>query len=135
MTRIEPKSEVILEGGWYPATIGDVEERDTKFGEKLMVPFDVEPGDDTLVDITAFISFSDHPKSNVVKWGKSLFGERPFDTDEFSGVKCEVFLEEGEDQDGAPKNFIRKIRRPKEEKAKAGKKAKDDGEDFADLPF
>lgn len=140
MAQINPKSETIIADGWYPATIGEVEEKDTKYGERLMVPFDVEPGDDTVVDITAFISFSEHPKSNVVKWGKALFGERPFDTDEFSGVECEVFVEEGEDQDGAPKNFIRRVRKPKKggDKAPAkvgGKKADADDEDFSDLPF
>jgi hypothetical protein len=129
--KINPKAETILEDGWYPATIGEVEEKDTKFGERLMVPFDVDPGDDTVVDITAFISFSDHPKSNVVKWGKALFGDRAFDTDEFTGLNCEVFVEEGEDADGQPKNFIRKVRPPKA--ATANGKAKEKGADDVDL--
>jgi hypothetical protein len=142
--RINPKADVVIQDGWYPATIGDVEEKDTKFGERLMVPFDVDPGDGTLVDITAFISFSDHPKSNVVKWGKALFGERAFDTDEFAGVQCEVFVEEGEDSDGAPKNFIRKVRPLKgdtkgKSKVKAGSTVavgeEEEQADFSDLPF
>lgn len=136
MTRIEPKADRLVEDGWYPATISEVEEKDTKHGERLMVTFDLEPGDDTIVDITAFLTYSEHPKSNIVKWGKALFGERAFDTDEFSGVKCEIFVEEGEDQDGQPKNYIRKVRKPKEEKVKAGGKT-DDGDEsnFDDLPF
>jgi hypothetical protein len=39
MTKIRPKKETIIEDGWYPAEIGQVEERETKFGEKLLVPF------------------------------------------------------------------------------------------------
>lgn len=136
MAQINPQADVLIEDGWYSATIGDIEEKDTKHGERLMVPFNVEPGDDAIVDITAFLKFSNHPKSNVVKWGKALFGERPFDTDEFSGVKCEVFVEEGEDQDGQPKNYIRKVRKPKKDAVKAGGKADDaTEEDFSDLPF
>lgn len=138
--RINPKTEEVLPDGWYHATIGEVEEKETKFGDRLMVPFDVEAGDGAVVDITAFISFSDHPKSNVVKWGKALFGERAFDTDEFTDVQCEVFVEEGEDSEGQPKNFIRKVRPLKgdrEPKApESGKEEADvNDEDFDQIPF
>jgi hypothetical protein len=153
--QINPKEERILEDGWYPATIDEVEEKDTKFGDRLMVPFIVED-DGSEVEITAFISFSDHPKSNVVKWGKALFGNRPFDTDEFSGQTCEVFVEEGEDSDGQQKNFVRKLRprkdggkakakgkpklptNPEFEEAKRKREAARDGDvedDFDDLPL
>jgi hypothetical protein len=30
---VKPKKETIIEDGWYPAEIGQVEERETKFGE------------------------------------------------------------------------------------------------------
>lgn len=140
--KINPTTEMIIEDGWYPATIGNVEERDTKFGERLMVPFNVDAGDNTVVDITAFISFSNHPKSNVVKWGKALFGERAFDTDEFSGTPCEVFVEEGEDSEGQPKNFIRKVRPLKAAKGKAQAASKsgqtlsdETEEDFEKIPW
>lgn len=135
--KINPKAEVLLADGWYTATIGEVEEKDTKFGERLMVPFDVEDGDDTIVDITAFISFSDHPKSNVVKWGKALFGDRAFDTDEFTSVRCEVFVEEGEDADKQPKNFIRKVRKPKSGGKKPAKDSATEANeaDFDNIPF
>lgn len=134
--RIEPKADVLLEDGWYSATIGEVEEKDTEHGERLMVSVDVEPGDGTIVDVTAWLSLSDHPKSNMVRWGRGLFGDRPFDTDEFSNVKCEVFIEESTDKKGEPKNYIRKLRRPKKDgnEAKVGAKSEDD-EDFSNLPF
>lgn len=142
MTRIEPKADVLLEDGWYPAIIRDVEDKDTEYGERLMVPFDVKPGDGTTVDVTTFISFSDHPKSNMVRWAKGLFGERPFDTDEFSGAECEVFIEESENKKGEPTNYIRKVRRPKEEKVEGRKKPEvaaegeaANDEDFSNLPF
>jgi hypothetical protein len=137
--RIEPKTEIILEGGWYPATIEGVEEKETQFGEKLMLPYAVRSGNE-LVEITAFVSLSDHPKSNIVKWGKALFGERPFDTEEFEGAKCEVFIEEGEDKEGAAKNFIRKVRAPKNAQEKKSAPTPvaeevEDEEDFNDIPF
>ncbi len=139
MPQVNPKAEKILEDGWYKASIGETEMKDTKFGERLMVPFDVEADDET-VEITAFISLSNHPKSNVVKWGKALFGERPFDTDEFSGLRCEVFVEEKEDDEGAPKNYIRKLRPAKGEKQAARPAApKTDAEqtdeDLEEIPF
>ena len=73
MTKIRPKKETIIEDGWYPAEIGEVEERETKFGEKLLVPFEVDAGGDTIA-IDAWLSLSDHPKSNLVhdqatSWG------------------------------------------------------------------
>jgi hypothetical protein len=134
--QINPREERLLEDGWYPAGIGEVVEKATKFGERLMVPFNVE-ADGEVVEITAFISFSDHPKSNIVRWGNALFGDGPFDTDDFTGQKCEVFVEEGEDNEGNPKNFIRKVRRPKssgQARSKAG--GPDDPEaNFEDIPF
>jgi hypothetical protein len=139
MVQINPKEERILEG-WYPAEIGQVEEMETQFGERLMVPFEVEAEDGAIVEIIAFISFSDHPKSNVVKWGRALFGNRPFDTDEFTGVLCEVFVEEGEDKQGDPKNFVRKVR-PRKSGSKANTKSKvtagaeDPEADFEDIPL
>lgn len=133
MVQINPKAEVIIEDGWYPFTIEGVEDKETQFGDKLMLPFQVDAGKEGTIEITAFVSFSDHPKSNVVKWGKALFGDRPFDTDEFEGATGEAFVEEGEDKEGLPKNFIRKVRKPK----KAGKKKEPelDESDFDEIPI
>ena len=136
MTKIRPKKETIIEDGWYPAEIGQVEERETKFGEKLLVPFEVDAGDDTIA-IDAWLSVSDHPKSNLVKWAKQLFGDREFDTDEFAGLRCEVFVAEGEDSEGSPKNFIRKLRPAMKGKGKP-KQDEDigiDESDFEDIPL
>lgn len=137
MVQINPKAEIIIEDGWYPFSIEGVEEKETQFGEKLMLPFMVDAGaDEGVVEITAFISYSDHPKSNVVKWGKALFGERPFDTDEFEGASGEAFVEEGEDKEGQPKNFIRKVRKGKKGKAKAKpSEAEVDESDFEEIPL
>lgn len=136
--QIQPKKETILEDGWYPFTIGETEEKDTKFGERFMIPFELE-ADDGVVEVTAFISYSDHPKSNMVKWGKALFGDRAFDTDEFQGQTGEAFVEEGEDSEGQPKNFIRKVRQSKKGAAKNGKGKKEevtlDESDFDDIPL
>jgi hypothetical protein len=123
MMRINPKAEKIIEGSWYPAKIGEVEDKDTQFGESLVVPFNVE-ADGDVVEIAKFLSYSDHPKSNMVKWGKALFGDGPFDTEDFSGVECDVFVEEGEDKEGSPRNVVRKVRRRKDnETAKSPEKA------------
>lgn len=139
MVHVKPKKETIIEDGWYSAEIGDVEERETKFGEKLLVPFEVDAGGDTIV-IDAWLSLSDHPKSNLVKWAKQLFGEREFDTDEFANQRVEVFVEEGENTDGEPKNFVRKLRPLNPETGKAKKTGKKenveiDESDFEDIPF
>jgi hypothetical protein len=133
MVKVKPKQEQIIEDGWYPALIGDVEERETKFGEKLLVPFEVDANGSTIA-IDAWLTISDHPKSNLVKWAKQLFGDREFDTEELAGMQVEVFVEEGESGDGDPKNFIRKLRPLKGAK----KKEKDigvDESDFEDIPF
>lgn len=141
MTKIQPKSERLLKPGWYPAEIGEVEERETKFGTKLLVPFEVTDNEGT-VGIDAWLSISDHPKSNLVKWAKQLFGDREFDTDELTDIECEASVVEGEDSEGNPKNKISKLRPLK--KGKAGGKANGKGEkeevtiseeDFNDLPL
>lgn len=139
MTKIKPKHETIIEDGWYVALIGDVEERETKFGEKLLVPFEVEVGGQTIA-IDAWLSISDHPKSNLVKWAKQLLGDREFDTDELAGLSCEAFIEEGENADGEPKNFVRKLRPAKKTKAGRGAKAEKaeveiDESDFDNIPL
>jgi hypothetical protein len=136
--QINPKEERNLEDGWYPAEIGQVSEMDTKFGERLLVPFEVEADEATTVEIPAWISFSDHPKSNVVKWGRALLGNRSFDTDEFTGLLCEVFVEEGEDDEGNAKNYVRKVRPRKGDgraKSKAKAPAGDPEADFGDIDF
>jgi hypothetical protein len=133
---VKPKRETIIEDGWYPAEIGQVEERETKFGQKLLVPFGVDASGDTIA-IDAWLSVSDHPKSNLVKWARQLFGDREFDTEEFAGLRCEVFVEEGEDSEGSPKNFIRKLRPAKKGKGKP-KQDEDigtDESDFEDVPL
>src|SRR5215210_8183196 len=53
--KIKPKIEMVITDGWYPAEIGEVEERETKFGEKLLVPFEVDVGGDTIA-IDAWLS-------------------------------------------------------------------------------
>jgi hypothetical protein len=131
MPKIRPKKETIIEDGWYPAEIGQVEERETKFGEKLLVPFEVDASGDTIA-IDAWLSLSDHPKSHLVKWAKQLFGDREFHTDEFAGLRCEVFVEEGEDSEGSPKNFIRKLRPAMKGKGKP-KQHEDIGIDESDF--
>jgi hypothetical protein len=142
--RISPKRESILDDGWYPATIGEVEERETKFGEKLLFPFEVDAGDVGVVAIDVWISISDHPKANLVKWAKQLFGDREFDTVEFTDAKVEVFVEEAENADGEVKNYVRKLRpekgntngkpKPKSPKPKGGDVTIDEG-DFENLPL
>lgn len=143
MVHVKPKKETIIKDGWYPAEIGEVEERETKFGDKLLVPFEVDDGDGGVVAIDAWISPSDHPKSNCVKWAKQLFGDREFDTDEFTGQKVEAFVEEGETQDGESKNYVRKLR-PLQASEATGKAKKGGGKkekveidesDFEDIPF
>jgi hypothetical protein len=142
--KINPREERLLDDGWYPGQIAEVSEVSTTFGDKLLVPFLIEDGDAT-VEVPAWISFSDHPRSNCVKWGKALFGNRAFDTSEFSNQAVEVFVEIGEDRDGNEKNFVRKLRPRKNGGGKAtgksdggkptGKKGKTepDESDFDDL--
>lgn len=136
--RVTPKKEKIIEDGWYKAEIGDTEDKDTQFGEKLMVPFNVE-ADGDVVEITAFISYSDSPKSNMVKWATGLWGEGVFDTDDFAGTVCEVFVEEGEDKEGSPKNFVRKVRKAKgqtgKQKSPAKQEVEKQEENFDDIPI
>lgn len=140
MVHVKPKKETIIEDGWYPAEIGEVEERETKFGEKLLFPFEVDAGEDGVIAVDAWLSISDHPKANLVKFAKQLFGDREFDTDEFINAKVEAFVEAGENADGEPKNFVRKIRPAKEAKQTKKVKANTEGvkideSDFEDIPF
>lgn len=144
MAIITPKKARLLKDGWYPATIGTVEERDTQYGEKLFVPFEVDAKDGTLVAIDAFITISDNEKSHMVRWGEAIFGEGEFDYEDFSDQSVEVFLEESENKDGVPKNYIRKVK-PAEGGSGGNSKVKGaptkkaeveiDESDFSDIPF
>lgn len=132
--RISPKSEEILQGGWYPAVITQAEEMETKYGEKLLVSFDVDGSkeDAGTVEVDAWLTLPEegkqaHPKSNIAKWGRMLFGPGDWLTEDLPDLHCDVFIEEGESNDGERKNFVRKLRPAKEGKV--------DESDFSELPF
>jgi hypothetical protein len=109
---------------------------------RILFPFEVDAGEVGIVAIDAWVSISDHPKANLVKWAKQLFGDREFDTDEFVGAEVEAFVEAGESKDGDPKNYVRKLRpakgngkpKPKSPKPKGGDVTIDEG-DFENLPL
>ena len=133
MVKINPGvPEEVIPDGWYTATLGNVELIETKdYGEKLVMPFEVE-GPNGAVEIKMWSLWSDSPLSNIVKLGAPLVGGRIFDTDEISGVKCEVFVIEGEYK-GTPKNYIQKTRLPKGQQPRKTKEETD--AELSEIPF
>lgn len=138
MVRIAPTTEEILPDGWYPATFGIIEEKETeKYGLKLMIPIEIE-GPNGIVELTKWSAKSNHPKANIVKYGRPIFEGRPFDTEELEGVKCEIYVIEDTDDSGALKNDITKVRKTKDTrvgKLAPPKKSKVEEEDFSSIPF
>jgi hypothetical protein len=66
------KVEKILEDGTYDAKLVNVEQKETKFGERLMWNFEVA-GENT--EVVGFTSMSPSTKAKAYQWAVAIAGE------------------------------------------------------------
>ena len=118
--RMDVKVEKILEDGAYDARVMNVEQKETKFGVRLMWTFEVA-GENT--EVVGFTSMSPSTKANAYQWAISIAGEIDpklgWGPEDLIGGECVVVLEAAEDAQGTEKNKVVKVKRPKKDRTLA----------------
>jgi hypothetical protein len=69
---MDVKVEKILEDGTYDAKLVNVEQKETKFGVRLMWTFEVD-GENT--EVVGFTSMSPSTKAKAYQWAAAIAGE------------------------------------------------------------
>jgi hypothetical protein len=109
--RMDVKVEKVLEDGSYDARLVNVEQKETKFGDRLMWPFEVD-GENT--EVVGFTSMSPRTKAKAYQWAVAIAGEIDpklgWGPEDLIGGECVVVLEAAEDAQGTEKNKVVKVK-------------------------
>jgi hypothetical protein len=123
---MDVKVEKVLEDGAYDAKLVNVEQRETKFGERLMWTFEVA-GEST--EVVGFTSMSPSTKAKAYQWAVAIAGEIDpklgWGPEDLIGGECVVVLEAAEDAQGTEKNKVVKVKPPRKGKTTASDAEKD----------
>jgi hypothetical protein len=126
--RMDVKVEKVLEEDTYEALLNNIEQRETKFGERLMWTFRI-PGEDDAT-VVGFTSMSPSTKAHAYTWAAAIMGEIDPKTgwgpEDVIGGKCRVSLGTYEDAQGIEKNKVEKVLKTKTDDAEG---------EFSDIPF
>jgi hypothetical protein len=127
--RMDVKVEKVLQDGAYDAKLVNVEQKETKFGERLMWTFQVD-GENT--EVVGFTSMSPSTKANAYQWAAAIAGEidpkSGWGPEDLIGGECVVVLETVEDAQGTEKNKVVKVKPPRANKPDASKSEADGSE-------
>lgn len=126
---MDVKIEKVLEDGTYNAKLVNVEQKQTKFGDRLMWTFQVD-GENT--EVVGFTSMSPSTRANAYQWAVAIAGEidqkSGWGPEDLIGGECVVVLEAAEDAQGSEKNKVVRVKPPRKNKS-AASKSKADGSD------
>jgi len=110
----------VLEDGAYDARLVNVEQKETKFGNRLMWNFQVD-GENT--EVVGFTSMSPSTKAKAYQWASAIAGEIDpelgWGPEDLIGGECVVVLEAAEDAQGTEKNKVVRVKPPKKGKTAA----------------
>jgi hypothetical protein len=127
---MDVKVEKILEEDAYEAILDNIEQKETKFGERLMWTFRIPSEEDATV--VGFTSMSPSTKAHAYTWAAAIMGEIDPKTgwgpEDVIGGRCRVSLGTYEDAQGLEKNKVEKVLRSKP-------KTEDTEKEFSDIPF
>ena len=131
------KVEKVLEDGVYDAKLMNVEQKETKFGERLMWTFEV---DGEGVEVVGWTSMSPSTKAYAYQWASAIGGEIDpklgWGPEDLIGGECVVVLEVAEDAQGTEKNKVVKVKPPRKTKTAASKSEADSSEgDLVQIPL
>jgi hypothetical protein len=133
--RMDVREDKVLEDGVYPAQLANVEQKETKFGERLMWTFEVF-GENT--EVVGFTSMSPSTKAKAYQWAAAIMGEIDpkigWGPEDVIGGDCTVVLEVAEDAQGTEKNKVVKVKPPRKRPEVAGNSG-DPGADPDRIPF
>lgn len=112
------KVEKVLEDGAYDAKLVNVEQKQTKFGERLMWTFQVD-GENT--EVVGFTSMSPSTKANAYQWAVAIAGEIDpklgWGPEDLISGECVVVLEAAVDAQGSEKNKVVKVKPPRKDRS------------------
>jgi hypothetical protein len=124
--RMDVRVEKVLEDGAYDAKLLNVEQRETKFGDRLMWTFEVD-GEDA--EVVGFTSMSPSTKAKAYQWAAAIAEEIDPKTgwgpEDLIGGECVVVLEAVEDSQGVEKNKVVNVKPPKKGQAGTANSARE----------
>src|SRR5215204_7480897 len=107
---MDVRIEKVFEEGPYRAVLVNVEEKDTKFGERLMWTFRLLNEN---AQVVGFTSMSPSTKANAYRWAEAIMGDidpkKGWGPEDVIGGECIVLLEITEDAQGVQKNKVVKV--------------------------
>ena len=135
--RMDVKIEKVLEDGAYDAKLVNVEQKETKFGDRLMWTFEVN-GENT--EVVGFTSMSPSTKAKAYQWASAIAGEIDsklgWGPEDLIGGECVVVLEAAEDAQGTERNKVVRVKPPRSNKPAASKsEAESSGGDLVKMPL
>jgi hypothetical protein len=135
--RMDVKMEKVLEDGAYDARLVNVEQKETKYGLRLMWTFEV---DGEGVEVVGWTSMSPSTKAYAYQWASAISGEIDpklgWGPEDVIGRECVVVLEVAEDAQGTEKNKVVKVKPPRKTKPAASKSEADSTEgDIVQIPL
>jgi hypothetical protein len=115
--RMDVMVEKVLKDGAYDAKLVNVEQKETKFGDRLMWSFEVA-GEST--EVVGFTSMSPSTKAKAYQWAVAIMGKIDpklgWGPEDLIGGECVVVLEAAEDAQGIEKNKVVKVKPPRKGK-------------------
>jgi hypothetical protein len=124
--RMDVRMEKVLEDGAYDAKVFNVEQKETKFGNRIMWTFDL-PGEN--IQVVGFTSMSPSTNAKAYQWAEAIMGEIDpkvgWGPENLIGGECVVVLEAAEDAQGTKKNKVVKVKPPTKGKAAAADAARE----------
>jgi hypothetical protein len=116
--RMGVKVEKVLDEGAYDAKLVNVEQKETKHGDRLMWTFEVA-GEST--EVVGFTSMSPSTRAKAYQWAEAIAGDIDpklgWGPEDVIGGECVVVLEVVEDAQGVEKNKVVKVKPAKKGKA------------------
>src|SRR5215210_3141925 len=128
------KVEKTFEDGAYNAKLVNVEQKETKFGDRLMWTFEV---DGESIEVVGFTSMSPSTNAKAYQWAVAISGEIDptlgWGPEDLIGGECVVVLEAAEDAQGTEKNKVVKVKPPKRDRTLADGPARETDDPEGDV--
>ena len=132
---MDVREDKVLEDGAYPAQLANVEQKETKFGDRLMWTFEISAEN---TEVVGFASMSPSTKAKAFQWAAAIMGEIDpkigWEQEDVVGGDCTVVLEVAEDAQGTENNKVVKAKPPRKKSAVAGHPGDPEG-DPDRIPF
>ena len=108
---MDVRVDEVLDEGPYRAVLENVEQKETKFGERLMWTFRLT---DKNAEVVGFTSMSPSSRANAYQWAVAIAGQidpkNGWGPEDVIGDEYIVVLETAEDAQGFEKNKVVKVK-------------------------